>query len=87
MSMVELRTPVEIYFQKMNRVWRTVCQAADRPPSDRVPSAASGFGVSGGQSRPSTLSRAQTVREWLFSQPKQTTIIHSILPHDLSSLG
>jgi hypothetical protein len=94
MSMFELRTVIEIYFQKLDRVWRTVCQAADRPLSDRGPSAASGFGLSSGQSRPSALSRAWTVRappwtirEWLFSQMRRTSTIHSILPHKLSSLG
>jgi hypothetical protein len=77
MSIFELRTPVEIYFQKLDRVWRTVYQAVDRTPSDCGPSAVSGFGLSGGQSRLSVLSKARTVRaltrtvhERLFSQPR-----------------
>jgi hypothetical protein len=32
MYIFELRTPVETYFQKLDRVWRTFCQAADRLP-------------------------------------------------------
>jgi hypothetical protein len=94
MSIFELRTPVEIYFQKLYRVWRTVYQAVDRTPSDCGLSAASGFGLSGGQSRLYVLSKAwtiraltQTVRERLFSQPRQTIDIHSLLPHELSPLG
>jgi hypothetical protein len=48
MSMFELRTLVKICLKKLDRVWRTVCRVADRPPSDRGPSAAIGSGQSGG---------------------------------------
>jgi hypothetical protein len=47
MSMFEKRTTFKIQIQKLDRVWKTVCQAADRPPSDRGLSAASGSGQSG----------------------------------------
>jgi hypothetical protein len=55
-------------------------------PPNHGPSDALGFGLSGGQSRLFVLSRAWTVREWLFSQPRQTTSLHSISPHALSPL-
>jgi hypothetical protein len=74
MSIFKLRTPVEICLQKLDIIWRTICQVANRPPSDRGPSVASGFGLSVGRTRLSALSRARTVQdltrivhEWLFS--------------------
>jgi hypothetical protein len=94
MSMFELRILVEIYLQKLDSVWRTVCQAADRPSSDRGPSVASWSRQSSGKSRPSALSRAgtiraptRTVREWLLVSQSRHQPFYSILPHELSSLG
>jgi hypothetical protein len=91
MFIFEVRIPIETCFQKLKKLWKTLCQVADRPPPDRGPSVASGFGLSGGQSRLSALTRARTVRalsrtihEWLFSQPRQPAALDSISPLALS---
>lgn len=48
MSIFEVRIHVETCFQKLKKLWKTLCQAADHPPPERGPSGASGFGLSGG---------------------------------------
>ena len=71
MSIYEHQFGFEIQNQKMYRHWKTEYQAADRPPMDRGPSAASGTGQSDQQCRPSELIRARTVRRPCADRPRQ----------------
>jgi hypothetical protein len=94
MSMFELRTLVEIYFQKLDRVWRTVCQAADRPPSDREPFAASGLDCLVGRAdrlrspgrRPSELPHGPSASGFLVTQSRQQSFILYCLTNSLHSV-
>jgi hypothetical protein len=71
MSIYEHQFGFEIQNQKVDRHWKTEYQAADRPPMDRGPSAASGTGQSDQQCRPSALFRARTVRRPCADRPRQ----------------
>ena len=71
MSIYEHQFGFEIQNQKVDRHWKTEYQAADRPPMDRGPSAASGTGQSDQQCRPSELIRPRTVRRPCADRPRQ----------------
>jgi hypothetical protein len=79
MSMFEQRTTFKFQIQKLDRVWKTVCQAADRPPSDRGPSAL----------LPWTVRR---IRVWTVRLTEQTVsapqgMDRLVLPHGSSARG
>jgi hypothetical protein len=63
MSIYKHQFGFEIQNQKVDSNWKNEYQAADRPPMDRGPSAASGTGQSDQPRRPSELIRARTVRD------------------------
>jgi hypothetical protein len=71
MSIYEHQFGFEIQNQQVDRHWKTEYQAADRPPMDRGPSAASGTGQSDQQCRLSDLIRARTVRRPCADRPRQ----------------
>ena len=71
MSIYEHQFGFEIQNQKVDRHWKTEYQAADRPPMDRGPSAASGTGQSGQKCRQSECIRAWTVRHPCADRPRQ----------------
>ena len=62
MSIYEHQFGFGIQNQKVGRDWQNEYQAADRPPMDRGPSAASGNGQSEQPRRLSEVIRARTVR-------------------------
>jgi hypothetical protein len=72
MSIYEHQFRFEIQNQKVDRIWKTEYQAANRPPMDRGPSAVSGTGQSGQKRRPSEVIRARTVRRPYADRPRQT---------------
>jgi hypothetical protein len=71
MSIYKHQFGFEIQNQKVDSNWKTEYQAADRPPMDRGPSAASGTGQSDQPRRPSELIRARTVRRPSADRPRQ----------------
>jgi hypothetical protein len=71
MSIYEHQFRFEIQNQKVDRIWKTEYQAADRPPVDRGPSAVSGTGQSGQQCRKSECIRTWTVRRPCADRPRQ----------------
>ena len=71
MSIYEHQFGFEIQNQKVDRHWKTEYQAADRPPMDRGPSAASGTGQSDQPRRQSEIIRARTVRRPSADRPRQ----------------
>ena len=71
MSIYEHQFGFGIQNQKVDRNWKNEYQAADRPPMDRGPSAASGNGQSEQPRRPSEIIRARTVRRPRADRPRQ----------------
>ena len=71
MSIYKHQFGFEIQNQQVDNNWKNEYQAADRPPMDRGPSAASGTGQSDQQCRPSELIRARTVRRPSADRPRQ----------------
>ena len=71
MSIYEHQFGFEIQNQQVDSNWKNEYQAADRPPMDRGPSAASGNGQSEQPRRPSEIIRARTVRRPRADRPRQ----------------
>ena len=71
MSIYEHQFGFGIQNQQVDRNWKNEYQAADRPPMDRGPSAASGNGQSEQPRRPSEIIRARTVRRPSADRPRQ----------------
>jgi hypothetical protein len=70
MSIYEPQFGFEIQNQQVDSNWKNEYQAADRPPMDRGPSAASGTGQSDQPRRPSEIVRARTVRRPSADRPR-----------------
>jgi hypothetical protein len=70
MSIYEHQFRFEIQNQKVDRHWKTEYQAADRPPMDHGPSAASRTIQSDQQCRPSELIRPRTVHRPCADRPR-----------------
>jgi hypothetical protein len=71
MSIYEHQFRFEIQNQKVDKIWKTEYQAADRPPMDRGPSAVSGTGQSGQKCRQSECIRARIVCQPCADRPRQ----------------
>jgi hypothetical protein len=71
MSIYKHQLGFEIQNQKADSNLKNEYQAADRPPMDRGPSAASGNGQSVQPRRPSAHIRARTVRRPSADRPRQ----------------